>query len=836
MPQETQTSLPRICFPPLPTKPLLTEQQTQNLTSKSIQDWEALRQDWYRENWGEFFSSQISLDSAIHLLDPLLGRLKAGKPSKAGGWSRDHLLGIHRLEKDLIYLIAKAINCRAQLFLSLPVSPVSLGILTVAYYASLAREERDPFSTNQAISAKNFVIWIRPHDNGQIQNLKITRSSSEPESLRDRMICLPIQQFDESAKEQRLRIYTARSLSDAIALLRQSNFCSLVVLDDSSGRTYPSPSSYGNEAYKLADLCKQAGIPMIGVVPPWTMRILDFWENKSNRGMLLWAVDFAALQSYPTESSPFSLSSIPHPIEESYQTLDRKCKSLSEAQVTIKTFSFDTEDEAEIADAFEQISDLLMDLARQPELRGVWSKGWAIWRELLAPILPMQLMWEQFLQQSLRQLQAAAERCADPKALDLYQYLRSLTLRLQKLSRNPFIEAIESFGNETIVAVSDTASAEALEKFLAERCERRPRVTTLNELKGQGGDRLIVVGQPKARYRNLLQTTFFRQVDVLLWSVLAERAEHWWSGLEIDSRAWHIKTWKSLTGQDFYGRYGYSYRPNLVQVIHLGKTKLSKSVDLSKLEEKFGEVSDRSLDSGLVHPSSNQIDSHYQVEFEKNFRIRVSPNSEFLILVGSRAQAASVKELCVNTKVILFEGMNRDELFAQKAGLLEESRENWLYQVQLEGWRVAIKQRVEQLNSSSVCRQIFQDTGITISEQTIQRWMAGDDLLSLPRDSGHFFWFLPTSAHAHYEPFWQTANKLRGKRRHLGQVISACAEAGWKDRDPTEIVFQYKQVFITVGELRDAMQVLKVQAVPRFLAQKPDYPFNRLFRVSKGSH
>lgn len=833
--RNTSISQPHTC-PPSEIKPLPIKRQDQTRSFGSKQDWLTIQQNWYRESWGEFFCSQMPLTSAIHLLDPLLGRLKTGKPAKAGCWSRDYPLRIHRIEKDLIYLAAKAISEKAQLFISLPVSPVSLGILTIAYYANLAREERDPFSTNHAVSAKNFVIWIRPHDNGQIQNLRIVRSANEPENLSDRMVCLPAHRFDESAKEQRLRVYTARSLTDAIALLKQSNFCSLVVLDDPSGLTYPSPSYYGNEAYKLADLCEQARIPMISVVPPWAMRTLEFWENKSNKGILLWAVDFAALQSYPIEPSPTASRNVPHPIEESYRSLDRKCKSLSEPKVTIKTFSFGADDEAAIADAFEQITSLLIDLARQPELRSVWSKGWELWRELSAPILPAQLMWELFLQKSLQQLEATVERAADPKALDLYQYLRSLTLRFQKLTQNPFLEMIEALGNETIVAVPDAKYVDALGKFLAERGDRSaPRVVAIHELRGQGGNRLVIIGQPKARHRSLLQTTFFQQVDVLLWSVLAERAEQWWSGLEVDSRTWHTKTWRSLTGQNFYGRYGYSNRPNPVEVIHVGKAKLFKRVDLTRLEERFGEMSDRGSDAGVSGLSSTPLDSHYWIEFEKKYSIRVSPNSEFLILAGNRAQVISVKDLSINTRVVLFEGMNRDELFAQKAGLVEESRENWLYQLQLDGWRAAVKQRVEQVNLGLVCRQIFQDTGISISEPTIQRWISGDDLLSLPRESEHFFWFLPTSVHSTFEIFWQTANKLRGKRRHLGQVISACAEAGWRDRNPNDIVFQYRQVFITVGELRDAMQVLKVQSTPRFVNQKPDHPFNRLFRA-KGSN
>jgi hypothetical protein len=71
---------------------------------------------------------------------------------------------------------------------------------------------------------------------------------------------------------------------------------------------------------------------------------------------------------------------------------------------------------------------------------------------------------------------------------------------------------------------------------------------------------------------------------------------------------------------------------------------------------------------------------------------------------------------------------------------------------------------------------------------------------------------------------------LRTKRRQLGRVISDCAIEGWKERKADEIVFQYQQVFITVGELRDAMQVVIVQSSPQLIKYHPEAPFNRLFK------
>jgi len=786
-------------------------------------------EDWYRQSWGNVFYDTFPLDWSTQLLDPLLGWLRR-KRARGSYCSGEYPLNIHRLEKDLVYLAALAINKKAQLFVSFPVSPVSLGILTVAHYANRSREERDIFSTNHAVASKSFVIWIRPQDNGQIQNLRIVRTSGKQLDFSERLICLPAHRFEEFRRDNRLRVVMVRSLSEAIRLLQESKFCALVVLDDPSGRTYSSPSRYGNEAFELAKLCRCKGIPMIGIAPPWVMHSIAERESVEADGVLLWAINSAALRSYPIYPSPFAKSDFPHPIEDSYQLLNKKCTSCVETQITIKTFSFDSENEDKIAAAFKEASDLLIELTQRTELRNVCVRGWEIWRDLSAPVLPFYLLWDKFIQSSLKQLETAVQRSGDQRALALYQVLNSLVQRLQKLSSNPFIQAIKVLEGTATVAIADIARAEALKNFLLEdRSTSTIKITTLSELQGQEGNKLVVIGQPKARHRALLQTTFFHEVDVLLWEVLAKRAEAWWSGLEIDSRTWHAKTWRSLTGQEFGGRYDYSYHPKTVQFVHVGETRLHRAVDLSKLEESFSNINGSNLDPGTDRTAVSSLNSHYLVKFEGSLNIRVSLNSEFLVLSGNHTQVVSVRDIGIGTRVVLFEGMSRDELFAQKAGLLEETRDNWLYQVQLQGWREVVKQRVEQLDLWTVCRQIFRDTGISISETAVCSWMDGNDLLTLPREEEHFFWFMPPKARQGLTEFWQKANILRDKRRQLGRVISACTQEGWKERNPDEIVFQYQQIFITVGELRDAMQVVRVKATPQLIQQKPEYPINRLF-------
>lgn len=793
--------------------------------------WLKMMQGWYQQSWAEAFYGQIPWERIQSLFDPLLGHLKVGKPIRVGNWSRNYPLQIHRLEKDLVYLIAIAIAKQAQLFLSLPVSPSSLGILTVAYYATLSRDERDLFNGNHAVSPKHFVIWIRPRDNGQVQNLRIARTLNDFVSLSDRIICIPSSKFDESVKENRLKVVTVRSLEEGRELLKQSKYCSLVILDDDLGRTCPSPSQYGNEAFKLASLCQQKQIPMISLVPPWSMRALERHETEHQMDIGLWAIDAPALCSYPSKNNLFGTSALPHPIEKSFQAINQRREFPSLPQVTLKTFSLSIEDEGRIADAFQEAADLLISLGNRPDLRQVWATGWGIWRDLSAPVLPFHLLWEQFLEGALKRLEAAAERCGEPKALVLYRILQSLSMRFQKLSRNPFVEWLERLGSKTTIAIADTSRLDALKDFLLARCTTSaPRILTIRDLQGQVGTHLVVIGQPKACHRSLLQTCFFQKVDVLLWTALADRAEHWWSGLEIDPRAWHNRTWRSLTQQEFFGRYDYSYRPRPVEVEHEGTARLNRGVDISRLEEQFSQLSHSSLDSGFSSSTSNGLNTHYCVTFGHNFQIRVSVNSEFLVLIRKQAQVVSVKELAAGTRVVLFEGMNRDELFAQKAGLLEETRANWLYRSLLDAWRELVKEKVNRLGYLSISRQIHRESGFDISEAAIQTWLNGDDLLTLPRLKEHFLWFIPPLARTGFEEFWNTANDLRKARRQLGRVISECAQEGWRDRDADDIVFQYQQVFITVGELRDAMQILQVFQPPELISHPPAYPINRLFR------
>lgn len=448
-------------------------------------------------------------------------------------------------------------------------------------------------------------------------------------------------------------------------------------------------------------------------------------------------------------------------------------------------------------------------------------------------MLPFYLLWEKFIENALKRLELAASKCGDDKAITLHNLLTSLALRLQKLNPNPFMEVIKVVDRETVIAVENAERANALEQFLRESYSysSTPQVLPISQVRGLGGEKMIIIGQPKACHRDLLQTTFFRKIDVLMWSVLAERAAHWWSNLEVDTREWHRKTWMALTKKNEVGRYSFSPDHTSVQTVTIGKAKLSKSIDISRLEESFSTSSGKGLDFGLTGTASRSIESYYLIEFEQGLKIRVLPGSEFLVLLGKQAQIVTVRELTAKTKVVLFDGMNRDELFAQKVGLLEDTKVNYLYRLQLDAWRELVKQQVKKLGLKIVCQLIFRDTGLLISQETIQyNWMSGDDLLSLPREQNHFFWFLPPLVHSGFEGFWQKVNELRLKRRQLGQVISACAQEGWKERKSDKVIFQYQQVFITVGELRDAMQVLEVQSRSQLIHQKPEYPINRLFK------
>jgi hypothetical protein len=173
-----------------------------------------------KEAWGEIFRESFHSEVRHQVFERILGCLKRNRYS----------IQINTLEKDLTYLSALNISKKRQLFISLPVSPVSLGILLVIYYAHLFREERDIYHTHHAISAKDFVIWIRPQDNGKISNLRTTRAFNLIEredthcALSEKIACLPAYKFEESSQSQRLRVVMVRSLSEAVELFKKSQY------------------------------------------------------------------------------------------------------------------------------------------------------------------------------------------------------------------------------------------------------------------------------------------------------------------------------------------------------------------------------------------------------------------------------------------------------------------------------------------------------------------------------------------------------------------------------------------------------------------------------------
>lgn len=627
-----------------------------------------------------------------------------------------------------------------------------------------------------------------------------------------------------------------RSLSEATELLKKSQYCSFVVLDDPSGCTHRSPYQYGNQTFKLTNLCHQKQIPLIGIIPPWTMKHIEYQENKNHLGILLWPIDFFALYSYPKEKRLLasSIQNI-HPIEESFSRIERKRQSLREASVRIITFNFETKDEERIAELFQESSELLLELAQQPELRRIWGTGWEIWRHLAAPVLPFYLLREKFIEKDMKRLQLATQKSKIDRALSLYDLLSSLICRLQKVNENPFISMIESVDVNTIVAVNNAHQATALEQFLKDKkgLISSIQILPMSQIRDLGGDKLIIIGQPKARYRDILQTTFFAEIDVLLWSVLAKRAEHWWSNLEVDAREWHRKTWSILTEEKPIGCYGFSPHYSNVKIIHQGTAQVSKKISLFQLEERFNRLSGDSLNSALSSSAYQDLDEYYEVEFKEGWKIRVPPHSKFLMLLRKKTHLVVVNELVAGTRVVLFDGMNREELFAEKAGLLDDTKVNYIYRIKLDAWREFVKKKVKQVGLEKLYRYIASETGYSIGKETVQYyWMNGNDLLSLPQKKEHFFWFIPPLIQSEFEDFWQTANDLRNKRRQLGQVISACAQEGWTDKESEEVIFQHHRVSITVGELREAMQFLIVKSSPKLIRHPPVFPVNRLFRAN----
>ncbi|MGB3532401.1 MAG: hypothetical protein WBA13_02680 [Microcoleaceae cyanobacterium] len=751
-----------------------------------------------------------------------------------------HPIEIHRLEKDLIYLISLAIQQKKQLIFSFPVSSVALGILSIAFYASLPRELRVNPANQSSFKKRNFIIWVRPQNNGQILTLRTTQAFNLKDyqysycQISDQLTCLPIYNFEESVNSNKTRVVMVRSLSEATELLKKSQYCSFVVLDDPSGCTHRSPYQYGNKTFKLTNLCHQKQIPLIGIIPPWTMKHIEFQENKNHLGILLWPIDFFALYSYPKEKRLLAGSTQNiHPIEESCSIIERKRQSLREAQVNIMTFNFETEDEERIAELFQESSELLLELAQQPKLRKIWGIGWEIWRHLAAPILPFYLLWEKFIENGMKRLQLATQKSKIAQAQSLYDILYSLIFRLQKIKINPFISRIESAVLHTVVAVHNAHQATALEQFLKEKkcLVSSIQILPMSQIRDLGGDKLIIIGQPKARYRDILQTTFFSEIDVLLWSVLAKRAERWWSNLEVDAREWHRKTWSILTEDKPIGCYGFSPHYSNVKIIHQGTVQVSKKISLFQLEERFNRLSGDSLNSALSSSAYQDLEEYYEVEFKEGWKIRVPSNSEFLMLLRKQTHLVIVNELVAETRVVLFDGMNREELFAEKAGLLDDTKVNYFYRIKLDVWREFVKQKVKQVGLEKLCRYIASETGYSIGKETVQYyWMNGNDLLSLPQKKEHFFWFIPPLSRSDFEEFWQTANNLRNKRRQLGQVISACAQEGWTDKESEEVIFRHHQVSITVGELREAMQFLIIKSSPKLIRHPPILPVNRLYR------
>ena len=117
---------------------------------------------------------------------------------------------------------------------------------------------------------------------------------------------------------------------------------------------------------------------MIGVVPPWSMRVLEWNENKHQIGIGLWAIDLPALCSYPQENTLFKRSTFSHPIEESFRVINQRREFPSTPHVTLRTFSLSSEDEKRISDAFQEASNLVMTLGNRSDLRQVWGTGWGI--------------------------------------------------------------------------------------------------------------------------------------------------------------------------------------------------------------------------------------------------------------------------------------------------------------------------------------------------------------------------------------------------------------------------------------------------------------------------
>ncbi|MGK7899978.1 MAG: hypothetical protein AB4352_00935, partial [Hormoscilla sp.] len=428
-------------------------------------------------------------------------------------------------------------------------------------------------------------------------------------------------------------------------------------------------------------------------------------------------------------------------------------------------------------------------------------------------------------------LENAASR--SPQVRRLQEMLQNLAQMLGNMNENPFLEIISRTEPETVVAIENAERAQALEEFLMASRSRElmPQILPLGQIKDLGGSKLIVVGQPKVFHRDLLQRSFFDKVEVLLWSALAARADRWWSNLEVDARAWHRKTWLEITGKDQIVRYGYSEQPTSVQVVSNAKSTEYKSLNISRIEARFNSLTGLDEDTEGINWILKNLEDHYLVELEQGNKIRVERNSEFLLLWRRQTRVVTAPDLRRGAKVVLCDGMNRDWFFAQKVGLLEDTKENFLYRTRLDSWRSSVRQEVERSGFFRVCQNLLRSTGVSVDRETVKsKWMSNYDLLALPREKAHFFWFIPPVVHEGFEEFYRKADELRMKRAELGDAICACANDGWKDRKHDEIIFRYRRVSITVGDLREGMQLLKVQSYPQLIPEKPAFPFNRLFK------
>src|SRR4028118_522473 len=139
---------------------------------------------------------------------------------------------------------------------------------------------------------------------------------------------------------------------------------------------------------------------------------------------------------------------------------------------------------------------------------------------------------------------------------------------------------------------------------------------------------------------------------------------------------------------------------------------MSKRINLAKIEENFYFFVGTDFEAELNGDIARNLESHYLVKFERGLKIRVAPGCEFLVLSGRQALIVAIRDIAAGTKVVLLDGMNRNELFAQKAGLLEDTKVNCLYRGLLAGWRELVRQQVKNSDLQTVRRELSIDTGL----------------------------------------------------------------------------------------------------------------------------